>query len=460
MVELWNIRIPSYTLKRAFSLGLVALSLNCGGSGPPEFTDADLVEVADSLRTLYYQRAYEQGVLAGVDWNDWAPDGVELRAWYAMNLARDGDVDGAVLVAEELVSRFPEEAWSWFALGGTLMRHPDRHDEALEPSETALELDPENIDVLSLRADVIRVEEGEESAMAFMEALSPEQSGHPLVLLRRAVALHRLSQEAVDADQEEEALGLFRRVSELDPLNVEAPYFAGSRLLSARRMDEALPLLRKAGEISPSHQVHQYLWRAIQGLPDLGPAEKLAEIEADIESMLSRGGETAGALLAVANVYGDLEEAEKSRAVQDQILEDHPETVAAEWVLVNRYRALGDELYEGKQETGEEDPETKAEYRRLLEEFVARPEHSRERLLGDAYRELLHILKDDPDVDADEGSTPTSSTGLLQWLWPITKLGFARLKSWPEMGSWRPRRRSTNRRREASTRRTGNTSRR
>ncbi len=41
-------------------------------------------------------------------------------------------------------------------------------------------------------------------------------------------------------------------------------------------------------------------------------------------------------------------------------------------------------------------------YRQQLRDFIHRPNHFRETLLGDAYRELFYAIKDDRTVPADE----------------------------------------------------------
>ena len=160
-----------------------------------------------------------------------APEALELRAWYALNLARDGDIDDGHEVAEDLLERAPEDPWAWYAMAGTVQRHRERYEEAVEASEKALALNPDHPDFLSVRADAIRTGEGGEECIAWIDNLPPEQGQHPLVLIRKAVAVHGLSSEK--PEMEEEAFALFRHVMERDPAMVEAPFFLGSRLQSA-----------------------------------------------------------------------------------------------------------------------------------------------------------------------------------------------------------------------------------
>jgi thiol-disulfide isomerase/thioredoxin len=366
---------------------------------PP--SSEELSAVAASLRAHYYDRSWELGVMEGEAWNASAPNAVELRAWYALNLARNGDAEKGIEVAEELVERAPEDPYAWFALAGTLIRDSDRYEEAAEPSAKALALSPDDPDFLSLRADVIRLVDGEEEAIAWVDSLPAEERQHPLVLVRKAVALHALASRSQDREQEEAAFDLFREIVEMDPTFLEAPFFLGSRLQTASRLDEALPLLKRSADLSPSSTVHEYYWRGINARRDLTTEEKKALIEADMDNLQGQAGGNPAALMAMARTYNEWEEDEKRDELYARVLTEYPETVSAEWVLVNQYRELQTELSEQQRDAGEQDPELKARYRRRLEEFLMRPVFHQETLRGDAYRSLLYLVQEEEDVDPE-----------------------------------------------------------
>ena len=380
---------------------LPAVSPTLAAQEDPAFTSEQLAEMASELRHHYYERAWELGWFKGEEWNERAPDALEVRAWYALCLARDRQTDKAIEVAEDLLERAPEDAWSWFAFAGSVFRHTDRWEEAGEPSEKALALRPDDLDFLSLRADVLRYVEGEEEAIAFVDSLPPGQGGHPLLQVRKAVAMNAVANESDDEALKEEAYQLFRDLTEMDPGFVEPPFFLGSRLQGERRHEEALPVLRRSAEISVSATVHEYLWRGLQAQVDKPVEEKLREVEADIEALLERRRETPGLLMAIARVYDGVEDDEKRDAIYDRVLVGHPDSPSAEWVLVNQYREMRSQMSETTRAGGEVDQEFKADYRRRLEEFLLRPVFHQERLRGDAYRNLLHELREEENVDPE-----------------------------------------------------------
>jgi len=367
----------------------------------PGYTAQEVEEVTQSLRKHYYDRAWELGSILGEEWNERAPEAIGLRAWYALNLARNGSIDPAMEVAEDLKTRAPDDAMAWFGFAGSVLRHRERSEEALEASARAYALDPDNLDIVSLHADVIRLQEGEEEGIAFVDGLPPAQAGHPLVLLRKAVALHGLATQNEDEAQEEEAYDLFREIIAKDDSYLEPVFFLGTRLNTAGRTEEAAPLLERAGEISVSPSVHLYLWRPIEADRELSQEEKIELVEADIQDMFARGGETPGALLQAAGFYERMLDEEKRDSLYAAILATAPESVAAEWVLVNRYREVQRTLYEQERAGDEQDPELKAQYRRRLEEFLMRPVHHQPTLKGDAYRNLLYLLAEEEAVDPE-----------------------------------------------------------
>jgi len=401
-----GLRLPLLSLLPCFLLS-PSLSDVPGAQSPlaaqedVSYAREDVDEVTRTLREHYYDRAWELGGILGAEWNEKARNAIQLRAWYALNLARDGKSSEAIEIGEELVERAPENPWAWFALAGSLFRDSDRLEESYEPSRKAVTLAPENLDVLSLRADIIRSEESQEEAIAFVDSLPPGLGSHPLLQVRKAVAMDRVAGMEEDSVMQAEAHDLFRKVMALDTSFLEPPFFLGSRLRGPQHLDESLALLERASELSPSHEVHRYYWRALQGRRDISPEEKTALVEGAMEAFFQQAPETPGALYSVAGVYGQLGQTEKRDSLWERVMELDPDSPWAEWILVSRYRELSRELGEAKRAGEEEDPELKARYRRALETFLMRPEFHRETLRGDAYRNLLYLLRDQEEVDPE-----------------------------------------------------------
>lgn len=384
------------------ALGLL-VGAGCGDSDRMSFTSAEVDAAAQRLHELYAMRDYEAGAREGERWV--GMEALEPRALHLVHLARFGDPETAVDRADRMVEEVPESAWSWYALAGALRYHRERRDESLSASLKALDRQPDDPRFVALHAEVLRNEEGNDASLEYLDGLPPELQDDGEMLVRRAVAHyfeageHRDEPEVADA-QRGKAFEIFERARTADPANVNAWFLHGAYLVSQRRIDEAMPLLEKALELSPhATDLHQSYWRAIMARQDIEMTEKKALIQTDIEELLAERGDYPGTLLAAANQYDQLEMQEEREAVQDRILEIAPRSVQAEWVLVNRYRDVGEEYWEAKREGEEPDAELETRYRRMLESFIDRPEHRRETLLGDAYRYLFHVIKDGEDVD-------------------------------------------------------------
>ena len=382
---------------------LAVLATLCGLQSFGSITHAqDAVEQATHrLRELYWLRDFPTGVKEGRFWCKRAPENYELRAWYVQNMASNRAADSAVVEARRMVEADSTNAWSWFALAGALNWGGGHSAEALEASERALALAPDNLDFLHLRAESLVRNESNEAAISYVDGLPPEIGQHPMMQLRKAVAIYMQSSEDRDEALAEQAFALFEHIREIDPSNLSAHFLHGSYLGNRRRISEALPLLRRSAELSHGAEVHQYYWRTVLGQRDVGPEEKRAEIEADIASMLELRGDSPDVLLAISSAYEQLQLEGKQQEVEQRIIGEYAETQAAEWALVNRYRRLRRALSESRDSTGREDPEMRAEYRLALVSFLERPAFHQATLRGDAYRQLFWLLREDDDVDPD-----------------------------------------------------------
>ncbi len=364
-------------------------------------TPQELSEVARGLREDYYDRAWELGVREGAKWNLQAPDALETRAWYALNLARAGQLEDALAVAEDLVERAPDAFWSNFALAGSLFRDSDRVEEAEAPAEKAVSIAPDNLDGLSLYADILRYTQGQQEAIEYIDSLPPEFGGTALVQVRKAVALDALAGESEDSLAQAAAYDAFRQVMALDEDFLEPVFFLGTRLRAPEDQEEASALLRRAAELSPSYEVHRYVWSQIMARRDIAEDEKAALLDEAVEKLWDRGGRTAGALQAAASMYEQVSRLETRDSLWAEAIEEFPDSPGAEWALVYKYRALNSKIAEQMRAGEDVDPVLEAEYRRQLESFLLRPKFHRETLRGDAYRSLFYLLSEDEEVDSE-----------------------------------------------------------
>ncbi len=364
---------------------------------------ADPRLVATKLRGMYYARDFEGAVAEGRRVIGLFPGPDEARAWYLLSLAAIfGEEDAAIAEAEKWVASRPEDPWARFALAGTLSEEYDRFPEALPESRKAFRMAKNHPDFIYLRASLLSDSGRTQDALDLIDRSLP-RAGNPAdllalkgdVLLRTARSAKGNSQEAI----REGALKLFEKAREADPANVYAQYRPGVILTNERRIPEALPLLRRAAELSPfSTGIHNALWNAILGQTDVAPEKKQAGVETDIRALLRARGDYPGALLAASVQYGEMGRKERQKEIDTLILKKFSESPQAEWVLVNRWRSFAEE------HPGEElkEPKVKAEAVRMYQEFIRRPKHLQEDLLGEAYIGLFTILKDDPGTGGDE----------------------------------------------------------
>ncbi len=373
---------------------LCVMSLLAQSSQAQQVSDAG--EAAAQVRAMYFMRDYEGAHIEAKKLLEQFPDAPELRAWYVFSLCGDRKAEEGLRVAEEMTTADSTEAWSLFAHAAAVSWHPDRTaEQGLEAGDKAFAAAPDHPDFVWLQAEILSRMDKKEEAIALVDEHEGRFENPVELIVTKANALASLGLgRNPDPARRDEALAAFETARALDPENVRAIYLNGSALQRAGRRGEAYPLLKEAAARSPSTGIHFTFWRCVMGLPDKSSEEKQAEIEADIEALLAQRGTSTGLLLMVSQQYEQLQLNDKKEAIEDRILEIDPYGENAEWVLVNRYRAFRNM----HRETLNENDSLKAIYRSMLEAFIDRPEHRRDRLLGDAYRNLFYITQDDSTV--------------------------------------------------------------
>jgi Flp pilus assembly protein TadD/thiol-disulfide isomerase/thioredoxin len=350
---------------------------------------------AARLRALFFMRDFETGALEGGKLMATSPDASELRAWYVLNLVRGGDEKQAVALAEEMTRKQPQDPWAWFALAGALNYQAERPADAVAAGETALKLLPNDPDIIWIHAQTLANDEKRRGeAIAFVDAQRGRVKNPAEILVTKGYALYRsASGPPRDEARTNLAFAVFAEARQIDPKNVNALYLHGAYLSGLRRSDEAYALLKQAVALVPgSTSVHQAYWNAVMGSRDLSADRKRQELEADVDAFLKGNSERPSALSAVAFLSRDMKWAEKQRECEDKILKVFPDSSEAEWIFAARWRDLGST------------PESARlpQRRQILSDFIARPRHFIDGLLGEAYREYFWILADDKSVSGDE----------------------------------------------------------
>ena len=369
---------------------LVVLSITATLAAQPSATTE-----AARLRALFFQRDYATAVVEGEKLIAKSPNAAELKAWFVLNLVRSGDEKKAVALAEEMTTKKAQDGWSWFALAGALNYQRERPADAVAAGEKALALLPQNPDVVWIRAQTLANDEKRrDEAIAFVDSQRARIKNAAEILVTKGYALYVQSSGATrDEAKLKAALATFEEARQVDPSNLSAWYLPGSYLSGLRRSDEAYPLLKKAAELSPnSTDVHQALWRAINGSREFGADRKQQEVKSDVDAFLKARGDVPAAIYAVATISRDMKWTDRQLETEEKILKNFPDSVESEWVAAYRWRDLG----------GTMESVQSPEYRRILREFVARPTHHLESLLGEAYRNYFSVLAADKSSSGDE----------------------------------------------------------
>jgi thiol-disulfide isomerase/thioredoxin/Flp pilus assembly protein TadD len=347
------------------------------------------------LRLLFFQRDFETGAIEGAKLVATYPTESSLKAWYVLNLVRSGQEKEGMAIAEEMTKMAPQDAWSWFALAGALNYAQERPADSVASGERAWKLLPANPDIIWIRAQTLANDDKRRTeAIAFVDAQRSRVKNPADLLVAKAYAQYR---QASGTPRDEAlltaAFATFEEARRVDPANVSAWYLPGSYLTGLRRGDEAYPLTQKAVALAPgSTAVHQAYWDAVTGSREIAADEKRQEVEADVIAFLKAHGDRKDVLATVANVSRDMKWTDRQQECEVKILKEFPDSREAEWIFASRWRELN------RTKEGAES----AQYRQILREFVARPQHHIESLLGEAYRNLFSVLAADNSASADE----------------------------------------------------------
>ncbi|MGK7371589.1 MAG: redoxin domain-containing protein, partial [Candidatus Halalkalibacterium sp. M3_1C_030] len=246
------------------------------------------------------------------------------------------------------------------------------------------------------------VQSGKESAVSFIDSVLSTGNTSSQLLAMKGNALLSLSNDKKGDEKEEyfqRGLKAAEKARDMNPDTFDAYYLPGFYLNANGDKQKALEMLEKAVTLSTSLSVHSTYWRAVRSNDNLEGEEKQEKIIADLEWLFENRPETPEMLQFVSQQYGELGMEDRKKELEQQVLENYPNSQAAEWVLVGRYRDYSRE--HGKTIAEGEAPEKKARYRSMLWDFINRPQHNSESLLGDAYRNLFFTFRDDSTVPGD-----------------------------------------------------------
>lgn len=354
--------------------------------------------LADRLRSFNQALDFAGGI-AEARANPQGLRSPRARAWYTLLLARNGDGRAALAVADSLRAADRRSPWSSFARAAALgYGFSDSSDAALAASEELLRRAPRHPDAVQLRGATLVNSGRPIEALAVVDSFlvrNPNAVPH-LVLRGNTTWAAAGAARPPNPARKDSAIALWARARALDSTDVLAWSAAGSRLQNDGQLAAALPLLRRASELAPlSLRVNRDYWRALRSQYSSDPERAKAEALPAIDRVLAARGNDPRVLLDLAAEYESFRMPDAQRALEDRILRENPTTASADWVLVNRFRAVTNAM----RDTTVRDSSLKGTYLRLLQEFIARPTHADERLLGEAYMRLFGIADSTTPAD-------------------------------------------------------------
>ena len=362
--------------------------------------------LADRLSDFNYAADYAGGVTEARAKPAILHSNPRARAWLALLLARDDQPRAALALADSILAADRRTPWGWFARAAALAYgFQDSADAAMEANTAMYRLAPRHRDVVWLRLAGLANANRTAEVVALADSVLAVSPNMTRVMVLRANATWTLAERTRPPDQSrrDSAVALWARARTLDSTDVQAWSAAGSRLGNAGRLDEGLALLRRATQLAPhSMGVHRSYFLALRTRYPGRPEQARNDAAADLARLAAARGSDPAVLGMLATEYDQFRMPDELRAAEDQLLREYPESMAAEWTLVRRYRALQEAVSDTSRPR---DPVIRERYLTQLHEFVARPVHVNERLLGDAYRSLYAM--------ADSTTHPDT---LLAWI--------------------------------------------
>lgn len=367
---------------------------------------AQQANLGDRLRSFNFTMDYAGGVAEGEANAQALRNDPRARAWFVLLLARDDRKTAALALADSMMRRPGRGSpWAWFARTAALSYgYSDSGQTALAASDSMMRRAPRHPDVAWLRGATVLNRADARQAIGIADSFLAHTPDSPRLLVLRgnatvSAAFGRTTNQAL----RDSAWAFYARARELDSTDVLAWAAHGTRLAGAGQQQEGLALLERAVALAPhSAGVHRDFWSALRRVHarEIERARELAR--PGFERLLAARGSDPAVLQILRAEYQQFGMSGEQTALEERILREHPWSLAAEWVLVNRYRAAGEYR---RDSVTRRDTTLRNRYRTLLAEFVARPRFVEPVMRGDAYRELFFL--------ADSLTPPDT---LLSWV--------------------------------------------
>jgi thiol-disulfide isomerase/thioredoxin/tetratricopeptide (TPR) repeat protein len=444
---------------RSVLLVLSALTLSAADQTPARPAEGDPGLAIEQLRAALRARDFEGGLRESDSLVQQFPSSPELGALHVALMEQAGvglteETEDLGLTAEaqdaadSLARRFPTSPWSAYAQGIANVRRDYRLKQVLTLAERALAAQPHTEELIALKAQALCRMGMSKEAEAFLNAQTAKGPKSATLLALKAnviVAEAKGSLARRDTTAIARGLAAFAQARTVDStyvggFSLDGPCAASP--LSGRRAGEGYALSKRAIELAPfAAAVHDAYWSAVLGRSDHTAEEQRAEVESDIDQLLSARPNYPGVLALAAHGYDRLKLTDKRKAVTARLLASFPASVYAEqtwwgdWEqsLVTTFTNGGDS---GLMQIMTQMAATK----RQVGEYIARPAHGSRavRAAVDIYLFQNDFMSDsaarfveaavhaDPNTIAEQGSFLAISLADRRVMNAKLDLGFAR----------------------------------
>jgi thiol-disulfide isomerase/thioredoxin/uncharacterized protein HemY len=342
------------------------------------------------IQTLYFARDYESGAEIGEQLSNKFPENTEIKVWFVLNMARAGKAKEAVELAEKLFEKNKDDVLILYALANAYIRNA-QPDKAFPLSEKLITFAPENEEFVLLYTNALLSKKEYAKALGFLDQNASKINDKARLLTLKAELYYRQNEKGKSFSTYEQARKLNRK-------DINALFSAGFFLNREKRFAEALPLLKRAVELSPKvFHIREQFWDALfQGQPKKSDEQRKMEVFANINAFLKMRL-TPKSLESVASHYRKLELTDKQKAVENVLLTKFPQTNEAEKIVIYRLRRFDYYTKDSKV-----DELKKAEYIKELRAFINRPQHFNKNYVGEIYNNLIDALQKDQSVSDAE----------------------------------------------------------
>ena len=383
--------------------GILLVCGACGGGGaPPDYTAEELEAAKARLRDHARLRTFEAGKVFGDEWVARAPHDAELRGLYAYQLVGWGLSREVHEQADAILADDPDNPWGLYTKAYALLVDGEAkpaHEMALKAWDASPQ--PE-FAFLYLRA---LVRDDFEAARAFLVSLDEETRAWPEVLRMKAELESAARYELNDPTWADSSRVTWAEFKERFPDHVLGYTRLANEAYNARRMDEWTPLMEAALELAPgSLEVRSQHWRGLWMSELLPREERLPAVEASMAAYREAIPETVEGLQGMASMYRQMEEEAHAAELEARIVESDPGSYHATLVYMEETRRVSGELYEIREEHGEDSPEYRAQLevvRDAAYRFLERPLYN-DRFKGGVYLDLFRALEAMDPVPAEE----------------------------------------------------------